>query len=147
MQTVIPYKTTKHGEPPIHSEPTTFSSSTDPQCKQSIIHALARADRNGDCPAVTKQTIPSYSGFHASLNVKHERHISIIMSYNQSPNKSVINGIMNKLTNIITVKHMLFAFLVGDLPVYALVTLPKAEIQRSTTILCTFLVQSTHSAQ
>jgi len=49
------------------------------------------------------------------------------MSYNQSPNKSVINDIMNKLTNIITVKHMPFAFLVGDLPVYVLVTLLKAE--------------------
>ena len=33
MQTVIPYKTTKRGEPPIHSEPTTFSSGTDPQRK------------------------------------------------------------------------------------------------------------------
>jgi len=46
------------------------------------------------------------------------------MSYNQSPNKSVINDIMNKLTKV---KHMPFAFLVGDLPVYVLVTLLKAE--------------------
>jgi len=68
MQTVIPYKTTKCGEPPIRPEPTTFSSSTDPQFKQSIIHVLARTDRNGDHPAVTEQAIPSYSGFHASLN-------------------------------------------------------------------------------
>jgi len=55
--------------------------------------------------------------------MERARHISI----NQSPNKSVINDIMNKLTNIITVKHMPFAFLVGDLPVYVLVTLLKAE--------------------
>ena len=34
---------------------------------------------------------------------------------------------MNKLTNIITVKHMPFAFLVGDLSVCVLVTLLKAE--------------------
>jgi len=74
MWTVIPYKTTKHGEPPIHPEPTTFSSSTDPQCKQrSIIYVLARADGNGDLPAVTEQAIPSYGGFHASLNVEHEK--------------------------------------------------------------------------
>ena len=70
-QTVIPYKTTKRGEPPIRSEPTTFSSSTDPQHKQSIIHVLARADRNSDCPVLTEQTIPSYSECHASLNVEH----------------------------------------------------------------------------
>jgi len=69
--TVIPYKTTKHGVPPIRSELTTFSSSTDPQHKRSIIHVLARADRNSDCPALTEQTIPSYSGCHASLNVEH----------------------------------------------------------------------------
>jgi len=71
MQTVIPYNTTKHGEPPIHPEPTTFSSSTDPQRKRSIIHVLACADRIGDHPAVTERAIPSYGGFHASLNVEH----------------------------------------------------------------------------
>ena len=130
MQTVIPYKTTKRGEPPIHSEPTTFSSSTDPQCKRSIIHVLAHADRNDDHPAVTELTIPSCSGFHASLNVEHGKSKAYFhMSYNQSPIKSVIklNDIMNKFTNIITVKHMPFAFLVGDLPVHVLVTLLKAE--------------------
>jgi len=38
-----------------------------------------------------------------------------------------MDDVMNKLTNIITVKHMPFSFLVGDLPVYVLVTLLKAE--------------------
>ena len=98
MQTIMPYKTIKCGEPPIHLEPTTFSSSTNPQCKQSIIHVLAHVDRNGDCPFVGEQTIPSYSGFHASLNVEQEMSKTYFhMSYNQSPNKSVINDIMDKL--------------------------------------------------
>jgi len=128
MQTVIPYKTIKRGEPPIRPEPTEISSSTNPQRKRSIIHALVRADRSGDRPVVTEQTIPSYNGFHASLNVGQEKSKAYFhMSYNQSPNKSVINDIMNKLTKIIAVKHMPFAFLVGDLPVYVLVTLLKAE--------------------
>ena len=88
MRTVIPYKTIKLGESPIHSETTTFSSSTDPQHKRSIIHVLARADRNGDRPAVTEQTIPSYSGFHASLNVGHEKsHISICLIINHPINQ------------------------------------------------------------
>jgi len=34
---------------------------------------------------------------------------------------------MDKLPNIIMIKHMHFAFLVEDLPVYVLVTLLKAE--------------------
>ncbi len=49
------------------------------------------------------------------------------MSYNQPPNKSVVNDIMDKLSTIIATKHMPFAFLVGDHPVYVLITLLKAE--------------------
>ena len=45
------------------------------------------------------------------------------MSYNQPPNKSVVNDIMNKLS----VNHKPFAFLVGDHPLCVLVTLLKAE--------------------
>ena len=48
------------------------------------------------------------------------------MSYNQPPNKSVVDD-MEKLSTIIITKHMPFAFLVGDLPVYVLITLLKAE--------------------
>ena len=48
-------------------------------------------------------------------------------SYNQPPSKSVVNDIMDKLTTIIATKHMPFAFLVGDHPVYVLITLLKAE--------------------
>ena len=43
MQVVTPYKTIKRGEPPIRPEPTTLTSSMEPQRKWSIIHALARA--------------------------------------------------------------------------------------------------------
>ena len=49
------------------------------------------------------------------------------MSYNQPPNKTVVHDIMVKLSTIITTKRMPFAFLAGDLPVYVLITLLKAE--------------------
>ena len=49
------------------------------------------------------------------------------MSYNQPPNKSVVDDIIEKLSTIIITKHMPFAFLVGYLPVYVLITLLKAE--------------------
>ena len=51
MQEVTPYRTMKHGEPPIRPEPVTFSSSTEPQRKRNVTHALTRADINGDFPA------------------------------------------------------------------------------------------------
>ena len=38
-------------QPPIRPEPIEFSSSTEPQRKWSVIHALTRADINGDRPA------------------------------------------------------------------------------------------------
>ena len=128
MQTVVPYRTIKRGEPPIRPKPTTFSSSTEPQRKRSIIHALARADMNGDRPDPAEQTIPSYNGFHAGLNMEQRKGKAYFhMSYNQPPSKSVVNDIMDKLSTIITTKHMPFAFLVGDHPVYVLITLLKAE--------------------
>ncbi len=70
MQVVTPYKTIKRGEPPIRPEPTTLTSTMEPQRKRSIIHPLAHADSNGDRRDATEQTIPSYGGFHASLNRK-----------------------------------------------------------------------------
>ena len=124
MQAVTPYKTTKRGEPPIHPEPATFSASTEPQQKCSIIHALARVNTNGDRSEAAEQTIPSYNGFHTDLSSSKAYFYT---SYNQPPSKSVVNDIMDKLTTIIATKRMPFAFLVGDLPVYVLITLLKAE--------------------
>ena len=50
MQEVTPYRTMKCGEPPIRPKPVTLSSSTEPQRKRSVIHALTRADLKGDRP-------------------------------------------------------------------------------------------------
>ena len=128
MQAVTPYKTTKRGEPPIRPEPATFSASTEPQRKRSIIHALARVKTICDRPDAAEQTIPSYNGFHAGLSSEQGKSKAYFhMSYNQPPSKSVVNDIMEKLTTIVATKRMPFAFLVGDLPVYVLITLLKAE--------------------
>ena len=106
---------------------TTFSSSTEPQHKRSIIHALAHADMNGDHPDAAKQTIPSYNGFHAGLNMKQGKSKAYFhTSYNQPPNKSVVKNVMDKLSTIITTKHMPFTFFVGDHPIYVPITLLKA---------------------
>ncbi|KAK1880410.1 U3 small nucleolar RNA-associated protein 10 [Dissostichus eleginoides] len=128
MQTVMPYRTVKRGEPPIRPKPTTVSSSTEPQRQRSIIHALARADVNGDRPVAAEQNIPSYNGFHAGLNMWQDKSKAYFhTSYNQPPDKSVVKDVMDKLVTIIATKHMPFAFLVGDHPVYVLITLLKAE--------------------
>jgi len=143
MQTVTPYKTVKHGEPPIHPEPAIFSASTEAQQKRSIIHVLACVNTNGDHPDVAEQTVPSYNSFHAGLSSEQEKSKAYFhMSYNQPPSKSVVNDIMYKLTTIIATKRMPFAFLVGDLPVYVLITLLKAA---SIVTLCHFLVHFTHN--
>ena len=89
MHTIMPYKIIKRGESPIRLEPTKFSSSTDPQHKQNIIHVLVRADRNGDCPFVGEQAIPSYSGLQVSLNVEKEKSKAYFhMSSGTDPEKS-----------------------------------------------------------
>ena len=51
MQEVTPYGIMNRGEPHIRPEPIMFSSSTEPQRKWSVTHALTHADINGDRPA------------------------------------------------------------------------------------------------
>lgn len=50
-----------------------------------------------------------------------------------------MNDIMDKLSTIITTKRMPFAFLVGDHPVYVLITLLKAENPNKYCDIVTFL--------
>ena len=140
MQAVTPYKTIKRGEPPIRPEPSTFSSSTEPQQTRCVIHALARADVHGDRSDAAAQTIPSFNGFHATLNSEQRKSKPYFhMTYNQPPGKSVVNDIMDKLAVIIATKRMPFAFLVGDHPVYVLITLLKAENPKKYSEIVPFL--------
>lgn len=44
-------------------------------------------------------------------------------------NKSVVRDVTDKLSAIIAIKHMLFAFLVGDLPVFVLSLSSKLKTQ------------------
>ena len=76
MNVVTLYMTIKRGESPICSKPTTLTSMIKPQHKRSIIHVLANADSNGDHRDATEQTIPSYGGFHASLNRKQGKSMA-----------------------------------------------------------------------
>lgn len=101
MQKVIPYKTIKRGEPPIRDKPGNYTANTEPQRKRSIIHALIRADVNGDRPEVSHQKIPSYNGFQATLSSEQGKSKAYYhMSYDQPPNKSVVKDIMDKLAVI-----------------------------------------------
>lgn len=129
MQGVMQYRTIKRREPPNRTKSTVFSSSTEPQGKRSIIHSLARAEVSGNRPDAAKHIIPSYNGFHAGLNAEQgKRKAYFHTSYNQPPNKLLVNDIMDKLSTIIATKRMPFAFVVGDHSVYVLITLLKAEI-------------------
>ena len=68
LQAVMSYRTIQRGEPPTRPMPATFSSSTEPQRKRNIIHALARADVKGDHPGAAEQSITSW--FYAGLNME-----------------------------------------------------------------------------
>ena len=63
--------------------PAMFFSRTERQRK----HALARADVKGDHPdAAADQSIPSYNGFHAGLNMEQGKSKACFhMSYSQAP--------------------------------------------------------------
>ena len=140
MQKVKPYKTVKHGEPPVRQKQNVYTGSTESQRKRSIIHALVRADVNGDRPFVSEQKIPSFNGFQATLSSEQEKSKAFYyLSYDQPPTKSVLKDIMDKLTVIITEKNMPFAYLVGDLPVFILITELKAENSQQYQTITPFL--------
>ena len=127
MQVVTPYRTIRRGEPPIRPETPTSSSGTAIQ-RRNVIHTLVPVDENGDRPDIAQQKIPTYNGFQASLRMSQGKCKAYFhMSYNQPPNKSVVNDVLHKLSVIITAKNMPFAFLAGDLPVYIIISTLKAE--------------------
>ena len=141
MNVITPYKTIKRGKSPICPKPTTLTSIIKPQHKRSIIHVLSNADSNGDRRDATEQTIPSYGGFHASLNRKQGKNMAYFhTSYNQLPNKSFVDDIMKKLSKIIITKHMPLAFHIGNIPVYVLITLLKTENPSKDCVIVPFLV-------
>jgi len=98
MQTVIPYKITKRGELHIRPEPTTLSSSTNPSANKALfMFWLMQTEMVITLLLLSRLFLPMVHGFHASLHVDHGKSKAYFhMSYDQSPNKSVINNIMNK---------------------------------------------------
>ena len=68
LQQVEQYKTIKRGEPPIREKPETVNKSTFNQRKRSVIHALARANNEGERPKPSDQAVPSFNGFQATLH-------------------------------------------------------------------------------
>ena len=128
MQVVTPYRTIQRGEPPIRTETPTSSSGTAIQRKRNVTHTLVRVDENGDRRDIAQQKIPAYNGFQTSLKMSQGKSKAYFhMSYNQPPNKSVVNDVMHKLSVIITAKNMPFAFLAGGRPVYIIISTLKAE--------------------
>ena len=82
-----------------------------------MIHALARANSNGDQADVDQQQVPTYSGMQAYLSHVVERSKSYYQpTYPEPPSKSVINDIMVKNVEVIRKIIIPFLFMVGDLP-------------------------------
>ena len=106
-------------EPPIRKSSAPPIDGTLPQKKRSVIHALARVDRNGARPDVDQQQVPAYSGMQACLNPHGERSKAYYQStYPEPPSKSVMHDIMVKNIEGMKGKNIPFLFLVGDLPTY-----------------------------
>lgn len=140
MLQVKPYKTIKRGETPIRPKPDVVEKSTLPQRKRNLIHTLCRADENGNYPSPSNQKVPSYNGFHASLSKPQDVcKAYYVKSYDQPPNKSVVNAVMETQKKIMTSRNMPFSFLVGDLPVFNLECEIKAENQEKFNNLDPFL--------
>ena len=74
---------------------------------------------------------PSLQRFYAGLNKEQGKSKAYFhVSYNRPPNKSVVNGIMDKLSYIIATKCTPLTLLVGDHLAYVIITLLKAENQK-----------------
>jgi len=105
MQKVNPYKTAKRGEPPLRKPPADQSTpppDTSVQRIRGVIHALARAQDERTRPKPEEQTVPGFSGFHASMSNADEKSRAIYhMTYPNPPSKTILNDVMCKLAKSI----------------------------------------------
>jgi len=125
MQSVNPYNTVKHGEPPLRKQPTDnrLPPDTAAQRTRGVIHALAKAQDDQTRPKPEEQTVSGFSGFHARMSNAEEKSRPIYhMTYPNPPSKTILNDVMCKLA-----KKMPFAIIVGDHPVYVLMLELKSE--------------------
>lgn len=98
------------------------------QQARSVIHSLSRSDNKGRCPSPSEQMVPAYSGAQAcryppTIISKPYYHTT----YNEPPNKSVVNDIMVRQVHAMEQKNIPFTFLVGDLPTYKMIVQLKSE--------------------
>ncbi len=121
------YITYKRGEPPVSDKVQPALGDIEPQRKRNVIHALVRADMDGEQPAAIDQRVPSFAGFQALISDPVERcKAYYFMTYPEPPKKPVLN-VMLKVKGAMERKRMPFAVVVGDQPVYTLLVEIKSE--------------------
>ena len=128
MQKHDRYITHKRGEPPVKNRVQPSLGGIKPQRKRSVIHSLVRANSAGERPVANDQKIPSFAGFQALISapvVKSKAYY--FMTYSEPPKKAVLNDVMLKVKGAIERKHMPFAVVVGDQPVYTLLVEIRSE--------------------
>ena len=122
------YVTHKRGEPPIVKKMQPLVVGTEAQRKRAVIHTLVRADDAGERPSALNQKVPGFAGLQAMISATVERSKAYyFMAYPDPPKKTVLNDVMLKVTGAIERKHMPFAVVVGDQPVYTLLVEIKSE--------------------
>ena len=131
--TVKPYKTVERGNPkPLRVE-TEDTYNNETQRHRMFGHALLRhsysIDSNFREPQTTQtQPIGSYSGFQYSLSPEVEKCKTYFhTSFPKPPDKCTVSTVMDDCVKIAEEKNMPFVQLVGDQPVYSLITEVKAE--------------------
>ena len=101
---------------------------TQQQCARSVIHALSRIANNYIRPPPHEQQVPAYSGAQSCWHLPPNKSKPYYhTTYNESPSKSVVHDIMEKLVETMHKKNIPFSFLVGNLPTYKIIVQLKAE--------------------
>ena len=128
MHTHDHYVTHQRGEPPVSNRVLPEACGIKPQRKRGIIHTLVHAVAFGEQPKPADQRVPSFFGFQDIIPAPTEKSKAYyFMTYPDPSKKSVLNDVMLKVTNAVKKKHMPFAVIVGDQPVYTLLVKIKNE--------------------
>ena len=99
--------------------PTPYEKDTSNQRTNALIHTLLRGNMINGKPDPTEQTIPSFSGFQASISTPMQQSKAHCHhTYPRLPSKVVYHDIMYKLSAMIKEKDIPFLVLLGDYPVY-----------------------------
>ena len=125
---VRPYKTIKKGVPPLRKNFNIAPNPTKPMQVEQMMHFILRPGNEHEPVPPKEQTISSFAGFQARIQSKPQKSKPYyFLTLPTTAHKSEVHEVMPRLADAVKERRMPFLQLVGNQPVYALISQLRNE--------------------